>query len=194
MKRLFFDTETTGTSSNATIFQIAGYIEIDGKVIETFDIKSAPFPDSEINPEALEVTGVTLEQIQKYQEPKQAYKELINIFDKYIDKYNKEDKFDIIGHNVKFDIEKIITWSKKCGDNYIGSYLNWKRIFDTLAFTQCLKVAGIIPETENNKLSTLCKEFGLNLDHAHDAMYDIEATRDLFYVLLKKIKGDSLNV
>ncbi len=189
MKRLFFDTETTGTSPNATIFQIAGYIEINGEVAETFNIKSAPFSDSEINIEALEVTGVTLEQIQNYQEPKKAYDELISIFDKYIDKYDKKDKFDIIGHNVKFDIEKLIIWAKKCGDNYIGSYLNWKRVFDTLAFTQCLKVAGILPETENNKLLTLCKEFGLDLSHAHDAMYDIEATRDLFYILLEKIGG-----
>lgn len=183
MKRLFFDIETTGTSAQATIVQISGFIEIDGEIAETFDITSAPFPDSEINPEALKVTGLTLEVINSYQDPKEACKQLISIFDKYIDKYDKEDKFDIIGHNVKFDIEKLYYWAKRNGEKYLGSYLNYKRIFDTLAFTQCLKVIGRLLETENNKLSTLCAAYNIRLENAHNALADIEATRKLFYYL-----------
>lgn len=185
-KRLYFDTETTGVSYKATIIQIAGIIEIDGEIVETFDITAAPFPDSEINEEALAVTGLTLEEINNYQEPTKAYKQFIDILNKHIDRYDKNDKFDIIGHNVKFDIEKLVTWSKRCGDKFLGSYLDWKRVFDTMAFTQCLKVADMLEETDDNKLSTLCEAYGIELNNAHNALADITATRDLFYFLINR--------
>lgn len=64
MKVVFFDLETTGTLVNKHgIHQISGMIVIDGEVKETFDFKVQPNPKAEIVQEALDVAGVTKEQI-----------------------------------------------------------------------------------------------------------------------------------
>ena len=67
MKVVFFDLETTGTLVNKHgIHQISGMIVIDGEVKETFDFKVQPNPKAEIVQEALDVAGVTKEQILSY--------------------------------------------------------------------------------------------------------------------------------
>ena len=67
MKVVFFDLETTGTLVNKHgIHQICGMIVIDGEVKETFDFKVQPNPKAEIVQEALDVAGVTKEQILSY--------------------------------------------------------------------------------------------------------------------------------
>lgn len=67
MKVVFFDLETTGTLVNKHgIHQISGMIVIDGEVKETFDFKVQPNHKAEIVQEALDVAGVTKEQILSY--------------------------------------------------------------------------------------------------------------------------------
>jgi DNA polymerase-3 subunit epsilon len=64
MKVVFFDLETTGTLVNKHgIHQLSGEIIIDGEVKETFDFRVQPNPQALIEQEALDVAGVTKEQI-----------------------------------------------------------------------------------------------------------------------------------
>ena len=64
MKLFFFDLETTGVNFwQHGIHQISGCIEIDGEVREMFDFHVAPNPDAKIDQEALDIGGVTIEQI-----------------------------------------------------------------------------------------------------------------------------------
>lgn len=188
MKILWLDTETTGVTANSYPYQFAGIIEIDGEVKEKFDIKCKPFSDAEISQEALTVTGKTEEEIKSYQDPKEAYNQIITIFSKYIDKFDKTDKFVIAGHNVSFDFDMTLKWFKKCGDNYFGSWVEYKRNFDTLAVIRSFQVVGIFPITENNKLTTIAEKLGIKLEFAHDAMYDIEATRLVGLRLMKALE------
>lgn len=68
MKLLFFDLETTGVKFwRNGIHQIGGIVDIDGQEAERFDIRLAPNPAATIEQEALDVAGVTLEQVQSYQ-------------------------------------------------------------------------------------------------------------------------------
>lgn len=85
------------------------------------------------------------------------------ILGKYVDKYNKNDKFTVVGHNVKFDLDMLRNWAYRCNEKFIASYIDFKNEFDTLAFTKCLKILGRLPQTENNKLETLCEAFQIPL-------------------------------
>ena len=100
MKVVFFDLETTGTLVNKHgIHQISGMIVIDGEVKETFDFKVQPNPKAEIVQEALDVAGVTKEQILSYPAMGYVYGQFTAILNKYVDKYNKQDKFFLAGYN-----------------------------------------------------------------------------------------------
>lgn len=186
MKLLYLDTETTGISYRSTIIQIAAIVEIDGEIQEVINLHCAPFADSDISEEALAITKLTREEIFAFDSPNSVCEMFTSILGKYVNKYDKNDKFIVVGHNVKFDLDMLRNWAFRCGEKFIASYLDFKSEFDTLSYVKCLKVFHRLPETENNKLTTLCEAFGISLENAHDALADIEATRKLFYFLKEK--------
>ena len=100
MKLLFFDLETTGTNPGKHgIHQISGQIVIDGIVKESFDFHVQPNPKAIIEDEALAVAGVTREQIAQYPPMATVYAQFIAMLGKYVDKFNKKDKFFLVGYN-----------------------------------------------------------------------------------------------
>lgn len=67
MKQVFYDLETTGTKYwRNGIHQLSGLVVIDGEVKEEFDFHVQPNPKAEIEEAALQVAGVTREQIMAY--------------------------------------------------------------------------------------------------------------------------------
>lgn len=67
-------------------------MDIDGQEAERFDIRLAPNPAATIEQEALDVAGVTLEQVQSYQPMEDGYRQLVGILSKYVNKFDKRDK------------------------------------------------------------------------------------------------------
>jgi len=188
MKILWYDTETTGLTENSAMFQISGVIEIDGEVKEEFDIFCHPHEGADISEQALEVTGMSREELDGFQSPKKAYDELVEIFSKYIDKFDREDKFIIAGQNVKFDIDVLNRFFKRNNDNYLGSFLNYKQVFDTLSVYTALEIADVVPKLENHKLETICKIMGVELSNAHNSLADIKATKEVGDKLLQGLR------
>ncbi|UUV19492.1 3'-5' exonuclease [Fusobacteria bacterium ZRK30] len=188
MKILWYDTETTGLTENSAMFQISGVIEVEGEVKEEFDIFCHPHEGADISEQALEVTGVSREKLDGFQSPKKAYEELIEIFSKYIDKFDREDKFIIAGQNVKFDIDVLNRFFKRNNDNYLGSFLNYKQVFDTLSVYTALEIADVVPKLENHKLETICKIMGVELSNAHNSLADIKATKEVGDKLLQGLR------
>lgn len=196
-KTLLFDVETTGLDKEkCAIIQIAGLIEIDGEVKEEFDIKIAPFEGAEINQDALDVIKKTEEEIKAYQDPIKGYNQFKNICLKYVNKYDKHDKMAIVAHNISFDFDFLVNWSRRSGDSYLGSFIDFKKQFCTLRVVQGLKYVGVFPETENNKLVTLCEKLNISFTGmAHDALFDIRATHKLYkaiYTILSRCKKKEL--
>jgi len=187
-KVFYFDVETTGFDCKKNdITQLAGIIEIDGKIKEEFNIRSQPINWDDISDDALEVTGVGIEELKKLPTAKQAYDQLIQILGEYCDKYDKSDKFYFAGYNVRFDIDFLHQFFVKQGDKYFGSWFNWKSI-DPFPLLHYMEYKGLI-SLENYKLKTVCEHFDIKLK-AHDAMSDVLATRkimDRVDELLKKI-------
>jgi DNA polymerase-3 subunit epsilon len=132
MKVLYFDVETSGLDPiKNDIFTIGGIIEINGEVKEEFYFEIQPFSYENISQQALDVNGLKIDDIKKYMTPQEGYKKIISIFSKYINKYNKSDKFTCIGHNVKFDIDFLTQFFLKNNDTYLGSFIDY-HFLDTM--------------------------------------------------------------
>ena len=101
MEKLFFyDLETTGLKFwKNGIHQISGSIVINGEIKESFDFKVRPNESSIIDDEALKIGNVTKEQIMAYPSMKEVYSKLIVLLSKYVDKFDKKDKFHLVGYN-----------------------------------------------------------------------------------------------
>lgn len=188
-KIIFIDTETGGVNpEKAALIQLSGIIRIDKKDVEKFNFYIKPFENSEVTEKALEVQGRTLEELKtdKYVEEKEVYKQFINLLDKYIDKYDRTDKFIVAGYNVRFDVDILKTFFQRHGNNFLFSYLD-SSMLDPLYSIRLLQIAEVLPVLENNKLETWCKHFGIELK-AHDSLEDIEATKKLIGKLISLIR------
>lgn len=183
MKLFFLDLETTGVNPGRNgIHQMSGMIVIDGEIKEEFDIKVRPNPKAVIEKQALDVAGVTEEQVLSYPPMEQVYREkLIPMLDKYIDQFNKLDKFFIVGYNnAHFDNDFFRGFFLQNGDKYFGSYF-WANCFDCMVLATP-HLAAIRPQMENFKQGTVAKHLGINVDETrlHDALYDIRICKAIY--------------
>ena len=181
-KILWFDLETTGLKYwKNGIHQIAGIITIDGEVKEKFNYHVQPNPSATIEQEALDVAGVTVEQVQNYPFMLNVYKEFVSVIAKYVDKYNKKDKMFLAGYNsAAFDNEFLRAFFTQCKDNYFGSYFYSGAIDVMVLANDYLKKSR--NHMFNFKLFTVAEYLGIQVDKEklHDALYDIEITMQIY--------------
>lgn len=186
MKEFIFDTETTGVQFwRNCIHQISGMIIIDSEIKEKFDFKVRPHPSAIIEEEALKVANVKLDDILLYPTQQEVYTELIKILSKYCDKYNKSDKFHLVGYNIaSFDIPFLRAFFKQCNDNYFGSWF-YPDCLDVYVLASN-RLKNVRNELGNFKQSTVAKYLGIEVDESklHDAIYDVE----ICYSIYKKIE------
>ena len=185
MKLVFFDLETTGTNPGKNgIHQISGLIEIDGVEKERFDFKVQPNPNAVIEEEALKVAGVTREQVLAYPPMNGVYKTFVDMLSKYVDKFNKKDKFFLVGYNnAAFDNQFLRGFFLQNNDKYFGSWF-WSNSIDVMVLASN-KLANKRHDMENFKLSTVAKFIGIDVqdDKLHDAMYDIDLTKSIYDIV-----------
>lgn len=185
VKKVFwFDVETTGLNPELQdIIQLAFMVEIDGDIIESKNMLMQPFNYETVQQEALDIHGKTIEKIKTYPNPRKTYTELIAILEEHVDRYDRADKFHPAGFNARFDIDFLRQFFIKNGDVYYGSWFNYK-VIDPLPLLHILDGMGTVA-LENYKLETVCKHYDIPLD-AHDALSDINATRDLTKLICSK--------
>jgi DNA polymerase-3 subunit epsilon len=184
-KILYFDTETTGLDPvKNDIIQIAGIVEIDGEIVDEFNFTCQPFSYANIEPKALECNGRTIEEIKLFDPNNMAKRALDSVLGKHCDKFNKMDKFYPAGFNVRFDLDFLAQWFKKTGDNYLGSWINWRAI-DPLPALYVMDLKGEL-SLSDYKLGTVCNHYGIDTGKAHDALSDVRATRELIKKILLK--------
>lgn len=181
MKEIFFDVETGGTDEKVNpILQLAGTIELDGVRDYSFDFKMKPFPGQVIEDEALEANGITRSQIESFADPHDCYTRFIRILNKYVDRFDKSDKFTLIGYNSRFDDDFMREWFKRCHDKYYGSYFFWPAI--DVANMVAAKYRNVRSSFPNFKLMTVAKHLRIEVDEskAHEAGYDTMVTRAVY--------------
>lgn len=187
-KLFFYDLETTGTNPGRHgIHQISGEIEIDGKTVETFDFKVQPNPKAQIEDAALEVGEVTREQIMAYPPMGQVYTQLVAMLSKYVNKFDKTDKFHLVGYNNRgFDDNFLRGFFLQNGDNYFGSWF-WADSIDVLVLASTF-LADRRAELKNFKLATVADFLGIDTTAGklHDASFDIFVTKAVFNHIMSK--------
>lgn len=186
MEKLFFyDLETTGTKFwKNGIHQISGAIVIDGEIKEKFDFKVKPYESALIEEEALKIANVTKEEIMQYPSMKEVYSKIITMLSKYVDKFNKKDKFHLVGYNnASFDNPFFRAFFVQNNDVYFGSWF-WSDSIDVMVMAS-YKLLNKRSELVDFKQSSVAKYLGIEIDDSklHDAEYDIEICIKIFNML-----------
>jgi DNA polymerase-3 subunit epsilon len=184
-KLFFYDLETTGTKFwKNGIHQISGAIVIDGQIKELFDFKVCPNEKCVIEEEALKIGGVTQEQIMAYPSMKEVYSKIITMLSKYVDKFDKKDKFHLVGYNnASFDNPFFRAFFVQSNDNYFGSWF-WSDSIDVMVMAS-YKLRKVRHELVDFKQSSVAKFFRIDIDDTklHDAQYDIQICIKIFNML-----------
>lgn len=181
MKVICIDTETTGVDVNIHgICTLAAIVYIGGKEVDCIELKLNPLTYNkkiEVNPQALEVNGLTMEEIQSYTPSAAAFNDFVAFLEKYINRYDKNDKFEVMGYNSQFDTAFLRAWFLDNNHYYYGSYFK-NYDLDVYALVKWVSFMDNW-NTPNLKLATVCEKLGVELAEAHTALADIRATIEL---------------
>jgi DNA polymerase-3 subunit epsilon len=188
-KILFIDLETTGLEYNTcAITQMAGIYEENGIEKERFNLKIRPNPEHAIYRGALDTTKVGYEDIMSYPLSQfEAYTKFLYMLDSYINKFDKKDKIWVVGYNIiNFDAKFLRKFFEMHDNRYYNSYFYYPEIdlVPILSF-YTMKTRNNI---ENFKLMSVAKGLNIEIDEskAHDALYDVEITREIFRVIINE--------
>lgn len=190
-KILYYDTETTGLlPKKHCIHSIAGIIEIDGSVAEEFEIFQAPHPRAEISERALQICRKSLDDINAYQPFSDGHRQFKTILDKYVDRFNKTDKFFLAGYNnCRFDDLFLEMQFALNNDDFMMSYF-WESRFDVMILAGQF-LHAYRPQMPGFRLKHVCEAMGIEFDdeQAHGALYDARKTREVFKILEANYDG-----
>ena len=188
-KVLWLDVETTGLDCRKHGLREVGFIiEIDGVEVDKGVFRINPFTyttrDVVIDDYALEISKVSIEDLESYDSSSYCFKELMKKLVKYVNVNDKNDCFVIAGYNTAFDIGFIKEWFKEMGlqDSYKDLF-HYKSL-DVFSIVFALRHIGL-NSAENDKLETMCNYFGIEIE-AHNALSDIEATKKLYELICEK--------
>lgn len=164
---IFFDLETTGVQiSTDKVVQIATSKHfLDGKVEQKTMLIN---PGVKIPKEASDIHGITDEMVKDAPTFKQIAKSLSDYF----------SGCDLGGYNSDtFDVPLLIAEFHRCGISFPEN---------GVSFIDVLKIERIV---NSHKLTETYKRYtGLDLENAHDAGADVDATSVVFFKQLEKLK------
>jgi DNA polymerase-3 subunit epsilon len=171
MKHCFIDVETTGLiPSKHSIIQIGIII---GDKEHSFCMQ--PFDGAQIEEQALIVNGITMETLKDWPTYENARRRFMSILDANVDKFDKYDKMFFTAYNAPFD-EGFV---RKLVGTYFGSYFWWPAI--DVAVLAAMHLKKQRRTMRDFKLTTVYEKIVEKpLEHAHDALADIRATKEIF--------------
>lgn len=191
-KIFWVDLETSGLNPQKNgIIQLAYIIDIAGKEKEKGVLYSNA-AGYEIVPEALAVSKTTIEDLSRpeYTHPKELYISAKTLLSKYVNPFDKEDKFFIAGYNVAFDINFLRELWLQYNDKFFNSWFH----FGALEVSTILRFAQdcqLLELQTNAKLFLVAKLLGIELkeEELHNALADISLTKDVYLKLKELIRG-----
>jgi DNA polymerase-3 subunit epsilon len=185
LKLMFIDTETTGTDTLMSgVWQIGGIIEC-GRRSEEFLFECDVFEENIFDPSVVEVTGITPEKLSRMADPEETHQQFVELLDKYIDRYDKKDKFTAVGYFAEFDQKIIRNWFERNDDDYFGSWFwhPWICVANAVAFTYIKDRSDFA----NFKMEVVADQLGIDFDsnNLHNALFDAKIAREIYYKLKK---------
>ena len=187
MKLLFYDLETSGLDFNRNaILQIAAIlvdIDVDGviSVLDAINLKMKPEPDKVIDKGALNVTGLTEDEIMTWQDQDVAFRKFVAFLDRHVERFKGAGRLKLAGYNnVHFDADFLSRWFIDNGNDGFYSYFYIDQIDVMCEASRYLLYYR--DGMTNMKLGNVAKALGIKTDDSalHDAFYDIKLTIKLF--------------
>lgn len=181
-KIVFVDTETTGKYHNVhAIHQLSGEVWIRGSLAETFDLRFKPPTGAKLSGEAMRLNNLTVDELMlRPMSSKTAHDTFIEVLSKYVDKFDKTDKFTFVAYNAAFDWNFIQELSTRHGFKYLNSLIWFPPICVAQLAYQYLGDSRY--KLPSFKLGSLLDYFGVAPDgDLHDALVDVRATRKLYF-------------
>lgn len=195
MSFVFYDTETTGTDTSFDQILQFGAIRTNHELheLERFDIRCRLLPHVVPSPEALCVTGISVEQLTDPGLP--SHYDMVRAIKAKLEAWSPAV---FIGHNsMRFD-ETLLRQAlyKTLHDPYLTN-TNGNCRLDSLPFLQAVNFFQpgvlLVPVNARNRptfsLAQLAPLNGFRHDAAHDAMGDTEATLHLCRLVRERAEG-----
>ena len=182
MNYLWIDVETTGLNEKKNdIIQLACIPIVNGVPQKAFNEFCQPFNWDAVEQEALNVHGITVQQLKTFQSPQ-------DMFSNFIDYMLSFDvKFTIAGFNVSFDKRFLSASFSKINKNQEFSKLFSIDIH--CVYKRASDVKSKIP-SKSLKLEALANLYGIEIN-AHDALSDISATIELDKIISSLMGEDN---
>lgn len=180
-KYCFLDLETGGLNPKESgTLEIGCVLEV-GSHYQNLSIRCNPFPTDVIDDKALKVNKFPREELFNHTPPKDAYKEFTARLSHFVNKYDKKDKFFLVGYNVSFDESFLREFFLKNDDKYFNSFFFYPSIDVAVLAAMFLKEERHL--MINFKLATVAQMLKIPLEEekTHGALYDIQITRKIFY-------------
>lgn len=178
MKFVYCDTETTGTDPMEHDIHQAAFIyrDFDKNIADKLVIQAAPVNPENINPDALDVAGVTAQQITNYPPASAGLNCITDWLQMYIDPFDRSDKATFVAYNAAFDKQFLFNFFNKQGDTTLHSYISYYPLC-IKEWTSVLRSLGAYPANRKLRLTDVYEFFFKeSFSGAHDAMADIRAT------------------
>lgn len=182
MYYLSFDCETTGLLPKCNVLTTYfAILDENLNIIDELDIK-IKHDYYIVFTKALEINKIDL--IQHEQNSISIIEANSQIL-KFLKKY--ETQYRIIGHNIKFDIDMLLS-NKLLSIDIIKLYFDKDFYLDTYKIAQLLKSKKKINKCQSLSLSKLCYYFDINInleENFHNCKYDTQCTIELFKKLIE---------
>lgn len=188
---IFIDSETTGVDSKINeMYQLAMIPSVEGhrESGKGISINISILNFEAFDPVALKMAekrGITKETILAYPCVQIAFIQIKNFLDHFVSKYNKHEKFIVVGYRVEFDTDFLRAFFMARGDKFYGSYF-MPYVIDVYRLAQMLFLSNRI-ELKNLKLTSIAKYFFPDEKFdAHDALEDIKITAKVYMAMRDK--------
>lgn len=190
---IVLDFETGGKDSKLHPITQVGLAVLEPKnlsIIDQYEAFVKPYNDLEITKKALEVSRVTMEEINAGIDYVKLIAKLIEIFRKHTPPNTRDARPILVGHNFSFDMSFGTALFELKNKNLYD-------FIDPVYYCTMRMMKMIDRKVKNDEdytLTSCCSRFGIKLKSAHGAMHDVMATSDLFKAIWNSMsteKGES---
>lgn len=190
-KVIYLDVETSGIDPQKhAIVQVAWITEVDGRQTSEGNLLVQPPLEAAVDPDAMAIHGITQAELNESGvSVTSAVTTLRDDWARIINKYDRSDKATLCAYNLRFDFDFLRAMFERAGDTYLGSWIQFGRWLDPMYVATFAQHVGLMPRTENLKLSTIAQALGIPNDDAHDALADIRMTRAVIRRLTNMVKS-----
>jgi len=151
---------------------------------------------------ALTKTGITMEMLySKGIDIKTLGKEFVQFLEETKICNAKDCKPFLIGQNITFDVQFFLQFMEYAGIEkevrkflagdemfYNGTTMWVPKYHDTLPYNRAVFCTN--PNVRGYTLGNLCEAYGVENDDAHNALYDVNVTKDIFEIGVKRARND----